>query len=164
MMVLLVSECEKKALPRTRRVLDAFANRIGSNTWQTVITQDGLNALKKLLRKTATKSTAVTCHWIRGASRTELLWMVGNRNKFNAAGMVAVNWTEQELFMDVKPIKLEDHMVYANTHGQPLAEHLFSVAYVAQCLYERLFDQCKLSQPVFIAGAFKRGLERKKGK
>lgn len=153
MMVLLVSECEKKALPRTRRILDAFADRIGSNTWRTVITQDGLNALKKLLRKTASKSTAVSCHWIHGTSRSELLWIVGNRSKFNAEGIVAVNWTDQEVFMDVKPTKLEADTIYANTHGQPLAEHLFSVAYVAQVLYERLFDQRKLSQPVFIAGA-----------
>ncbi|WP_371927315.1 hypothetical protein [Methylomonas subterranea] len=28
----------EKALARTRRVLDAFANRIGDNTWQTVFT------------------------------------------------------------------------------------------------------------------------------
>lgn len=155
MMVLLVSECEKKALPRTRRVLDAFADRIGSNTWRTVITQDGLIAVKKLLRKTASKSTAVSCHIIpaNSRSRMELLWIVGNRRKFNAEGIVAVNWTEQEVFMDVKPTKLEDKIAYANTHGQPLAEHLFAVAYVAQCLYERLFDQGKLGQPIFIAGA-----------
>jgi len=36
MMVTFVSQCEKKSLAKTRRVLDAFANRIGSNTWQTV--------------------------------------------------------------------------------------------------------------------------------
>lgn len=155
MMVLLVSECEKKALPRTRRVLDAFADRIGSNTWRTVITQDGLTALKKLLRKTASKSTAVSCHSIpaNSRSRSKLLWIVGKRSKFNEEGIVAVNWTEQEVLMDVKPTKLEDQTAYANTHGQPLAAHLFSVAYVAQCLYERLFDQTQLSQPIFIAGA-----------
>lgn len=33
MMVLFVSQCEKKALLRTRRILDSFANRIGSHTW-----------------------------------------------------------------------------------------------------------------------------------
>ncbi|MDP2152906.1 MAG: hypothetical protein Q8J66_04525 [Methylotenera sp.] len=60
MMVTFVSQCQKKALNRTRRVLDAFANRIGDNTWQTVITEDGLTAVKKLLRKTATKNTAVS--------------------------------------------------------------------------------------------------------
>ncbi len=48
MMVTFVSQCEKKALNRTRRVLDAFADRIGDNTWQTVITQAGLLAVKTL--------------------------------------------------------------------------------------------------------------------
>ena len=51
MMVTFVSQCEKKALKKTRRVLDAFANRIGDNTWQTVITQEGLNTVKKMLRQ-----------------------------------------------------------------------------------------------------------------
>ena len=52
MMVTFVSQCEKNALKKTRRVLDAFADRIGDNTWQTVITEEGLQAVKKLLRKT----------------------------------------------------------------------------------------------------------------
>lgn len=96
MMVTFVSECEKKALIRTRRVLDAFADRIGSRTWQTVITEEGLQAVKKLLRKTATKNTAVACHWIRSRSRSELVWIVGNRDKFNTEGIVAVNTIDTE--------------------------------------------------------------------
>jgi CRISPR-associated endonuclease/helicase Cas3 len=97
MIVTFISQCEKKAIPRTRRVLDAFADRIGDNTWQTVITEDGLIAVKKLLRKTVTKSTAVSCHWIRGRRRSELLWVVGNRNKFNSEGIVPVNRTQKTL-------------------------------------------------------------------
>lgn len=97
MMVTFVSQCEKKALPRTRRVLDAFANRIGDNTWQTLITEDGLLTVKKMLRQTASKSTAVSCHWIRSRSRSQLLWVVGNRKKFNSEGIVPVNRTEQDL-------------------------------------------------------------------
>ena len=97
MMVTFVSQCEHKALNRTRRVLDAFANRIGSRTWQTVITEEGLQAVKKLLRKTATKNTAVSCHWIRSRSRSELVWLVGNREKFNAEGFVPVNWTRKNI-------------------------------------------------------------------
>jgi len=99
MMVTFVSQCEKKALPKTRRVLDAFANRIGSQTWQTVITQEGLDAVKKLLRKTASKNTAVSCHWIRSRSRSELVWVVGNRGKFNAQGIVPVNTTQKETLL-----------------------------------------------------------------
>ena len=97
MIVTFISQCEKKAIPRTRRILDAFADRIGDNTWQTVITEDGVNAVKKLLRKTVTKSTAVSCHWIRGKRRSELLWVVGNRNKFNSEGIVPVNRTKKKL-------------------------------------------------------------------
>jgi CRISPR-associated endonuclease/helicase Cas3 len=97
MMVTFISQCQKKALNRTRRVLDAFANRIGDNTWQTVITEEGLIAVKTLLRKTATKNTAVSCHWIRSRSRSELVWIVGNRRCFNSEGIVPVNFTESEI-------------------------------------------------------------------
>lgn len=96
-MVTWVSQCDKKALNRTRRVLDSFANRIGDNTWQTIITQEGLIAVKKLLRKTATKNTAVSCHWVRGRTRSELLWIVGKRERFNDEGHVAVNRSKKRL-------------------------------------------------------------------
>ena len=97
MMVVFVSECEKNALKKTRRVLDSFANRIGNNVWQTVITLEGLDAVKKQLRKTASKNTAVACHWLRSRSRAELYWVVGNRHKFNAQGQVPVHHTEKNL-------------------------------------------------------------------
>jgi CRISPR-associated endonuclease/helicase Cas3 len=97
MIVTFVSQCQKKALTRTRRVLDAFANRIGDNTWQTVITEEGLIAVKTLLRKTATKNTAVACHWIGSRSRSELVWIVGNRKRFNSEGIVPVNSTQRRL-------------------------------------------------------------------
>ena len=102
MMVTFVSQCEKNALKKTRRVLDAFADRIGDNTWQTLITEDGLLTVKKMLRQTASKSTAVSCHWIRSRARSQFLWVVGNRNKFNELGVVPVNYTEGgiEQFVD----------------------------------------------------------------
>ncbi|WP_278932502.1 hypothetical protein, partial [Moraxella osloensis] len=77
MLVTFISQCEKKALNRTRRILDAFANRIGDNVWQTAITEDGLDTVKKLLRQSATKSTAVSCHRVRTRQRSELVWVVG---------------------------------------------------------------------------------------
>lgn len=97
MIVIFVSQCEKNALKRTRRVLDAFANRIGDNCWQTIITEEGLSTVKKMLRQTASKSTSVSCHWIRSRSRSDLLWVVGNKKQFNEMGYVAVNSTEQDL-------------------------------------------------------------------
>lgn len=97
MKITFVSQCQKKAQSRTRRVLDSFADRIGDGTWQTLITQEGLIAVKKLLRKTASKNTAVSCHWIRSRSTTELLWIVGNKNKFNQQGIVPVNFTNADI-------------------------------------------------------------------
>ena len=97
MMVTFVSQCEKNALQKTRRVLDAFANRIGDNTWQTLITEEGLLTVKKMLRQTASRSTAVSCHWLRSRSRSQLLWVVDNKKKFNAQGIVPVNSTEKDL-------------------------------------------------------------------
>lgn len=155
MIVTFISQCEKKAIPRTRRVLDAFADRIGDNTWQTVITEDGLIAVKKLLRKTVTKSTAVSCHWIRGRRRSELLWIVGNQNKFNNIGVVPVNSTQKDVFMDVMTMKAKQDAFYANTHLQPLAEHSFAVGYVAQQLFKKVVDNeeyLNLSKVAFLAG------------
>ncbi len=97
MMVTFVAQCEKKSLNKNRRVLDAFANRIGNRTWQTVITNEGLQSVKKLLRQTATKNTAVSCHWVRSRSRSEFLWVVGSKEKFNTEGVVPVNVTKAEI-------------------------------------------------------------------
>ena len=97
MLVTFVSQCEKKALKRTRRILDAFANRIGSNVWQTAITEEGLMTVKRLLRQSATRSTAVSCHRVRTRQRTELVWIVGNKRKFNEVGFVAVNSTKRNI-------------------------------------------------------------------
>jgi CRISPR-associated endonuclease/helicase Cas3 len=46
-----------------------------------------------MLRQTASKSTAVSCHWIRSRSRSQFLWVVGSRHKFNELGVVPVNST-----------------------------------------------------------------------
>lgn len=105
MMVIFVSQCEKNALKKTRRVLDAFADRIGDNTWQTVITEDGLITVKKMLKRTASKSTSVSCHWIRSRSRSEFLWVVGNKLKFNEQGVVPVNITS-------KSLNIEEHFFF----------------------------------------------------
>lgn len=97
MNILLVSQCSKRALTETRRVLDQFAERRGDRTWQTPITQQGLDTLRQLLKKTARRNTAVACHWIRGRDHTELLWIVGNASCFNDKGAVPTNTTERDI-------------------------------------------------------------------
>ncbi len=97
MNVLFVSQCSKRALTETRRILDQFAERKGDRTWQTAMTQAGLDTLRKLLRKTARKNTAVACHWIRGRDYSELLWIVGDGRAFNAEGAVPTNSTATDI-------------------------------------------------------------------
>ena len=97
MNILLVSECTGNALKETRRLIDQFAERRGERTWQTPITQAGLDTLRQLLRQSARKNTAVACHWVRSKDHTELLWIVGNRRAFNEDGGVPIQTTSRKV-------------------------------------------------------------------
>ncbi|SHK88806.1 CRISPR-associated endonuclease/helicase Cas3 [Selenomonas ruminantium] len=97
MMVIFTSQSDKNALKTTRWILDAFANRIGTDTWQTVITEDGLQMVKRLLRRHATKSMSVSCRWIRSRTRSQLLWIVGDSSRFDENGYVPVNSTQKDI-------------------------------------------------------------------
>ncbi len=153
MMVTFVSQCEKNALKKTRRVLDAFADRIGDNTWQTVITEAGLTTVKKMLRQTASKSTAVSCHWIRSRSRSQLLWVVGNKSKFDERGVVPVNSTSSQI--TIGDIEIMTDQFFANTKGQRLDQHLFAVGYLAYKIIKRLVPKNEnLAIAVFISGCW----------
>jgi len=97
MNVLLISQCSKNALTETRRILDQFAERRGDRTWQTAITQQGLDTLHRLLRQTARRNTAVACHWIRGRDHSELIWIVGDARQFNERGATPTNTTGRDI-------------------------------------------------------------------
>ena len=100
MNVLFVSQCSGNALTETRRILDQFGERCGDRVWQTPITEDGLAVVACLLRKTARKNTAVACHWIHGRNHSELLWIIGDRRRFNAVGAVPTNMTARAVLPD----------------------------------------------------------------
>ena len=97
MNITLISQCSKNALVETRRILDQFAERRGERTWQTAITQNGLDTLRRLLRQTARKNTAVACHWIRGKDHSELIWIVGDARQFNERGATPTNTTSRDI-------------------------------------------------------------------
>lgn len=93
MNILLISQCSKKAREQSCQILDQFAERKGDSTWQTAITLEGLETLRRLLRKTARRNTAVACHWIKKSGQTDLLWIVGNVKRFSVTGAVPTNRT-----------------------------------------------------------------------
>jgi len=97
MIVSIKSQCGKKALIETRRILDQFFERAGDRCWEGAITLDGLIMVRKLLRKTARRNTAVVCHRIRGARQLELEWIVGNARLFNAQGKIPANRTGRDV-------------------------------------------------------------------
>jgi len=94
--VVLISACQKKAIPRTRAVLDRYAFRMGESTWTTPITQEGLQSLQISLRATASRNTAVLC--LRRDRKLGLvpLWVVGNRARFGEDWRTPVFVTETE--------------------------------------------------------------------
>ncbi|MBL4650513.1 MAG: CRISPR-associated helicase Cas3' [Aureispira sp.] len=107
---------------------------------------------KKMLRQTASKSTAVSCFWIR--ARSQSLWVVGNKAKFNAEGIVPVNST-QVIDIKMDENKMMNEKVYANTNKQPLDQHLFAVGYLASQLMKKIThseETKNLEKVAFVAG------------
>ena len=96
MKILIISECDKKALTETRRVCDQFSQRTGRRTWLMDITQQGLDTLQAMLKKTARKNTAIACHYIHGPNKSDLLFFIGNRFQFNEHGIVPTNTTSRK--------------------------------------------------------------------
>ena len=99
MIVIFQSESENKSINRVRKILDAYANRIGNNSWMTPITKEGLDTVYHELRRIATKDTAVSCLLVKGRVQSELLWIVGNRGKFDEMGNVPVNETSNNKYI-----------------------------------------------------------------
>ncbi|QHM76539.1 CRISPR-associated nuclease/helicase Cas3 subtype I-F/YPEST [Mixta theicola] len=96
MNILLVSQCNKRALAETCRILDRFAERKGARRWQATITREALTVLYTQLRKTARRDTAVACYRIKSAGQTELLWVAGNLRRFDAGGAVPSDTASSE--------------------------------------------------------------------
>jgi CRISPR-associated endonuclease/helicase Cas3 len=110
MIIFFVSECEKKARNRTVQILDSFAERVGQSSWKARLTMEGLKAVKLLLSRNASRHTAVACHRIVGHSNTKLLWIVGNKRKFNRYGVVSTNYTRVD---SIKQIDNDWHYLEA---------------------------------------------------
>ncbi len=97
MNIILVSQCSGRAINESRRILDQFAERTGVRTWATPITENGLSTVRKLLKQTARKNTAIACHWVHSNGEFELLWIVGKAAMFNERGRVPTNLTERDV-------------------------------------------------------------------
>lgn len=94
MHVVLVSNCEKAALSRTRTIVDRYATRIGDRAWATRITQAALDELWTALKRRASRHTSVACYRSDTTIGLRLVWIVGNRQGYDAHGRFAIATTQ----------------------------------------------------------------------
>jgi len=89
MIVIFISHCHKKALTTTRRILDSYADRIGSRSWKANITLEGLKAIESNLKNKSSKNNSVAC-WIIKNKDIELEWIIGSKKRFNEEGKFSI--------------------------------------------------------------------------
>ena len=102
MIVLFVSECERQALKKSRRILNRYARQIGRRTWLTRISQEGLKDIHAALRNVSSRQMAVSCHRICSRSRTELVWVVGSRRHFDHDGHYAFSSSKRDFLRPLR--------------------------------------------------------------
>ena len=90
MHVVFVSNCELKALPRTRALLDRYASRIGERAWATLITEQALDEVRSALRRGASRQTSVACYRSDAVLGLRPVWVVGSRKSYDPHGRFAV--------------------------------------------------------------------------
>jgi len=95
MHITLISACERRAVKRSRAILDSYAIRTGVRSWATPITLEGLRELRGLLKASATRQTAVACYRNEGRERMRLLWVVGARDCFGPDGHFPAGYTRR---------------------------------------------------------------------
>jgi CRISPR-associated endonuclease/helicase Cas3 len=102
MHVVFISNCELKALPKTRALLDRYASRIGDRAWLTLITQAALDEVHAASRKIATRQTSIACYRNDSVLGMRLLWVVGNKSSYDRHGRFAVS-TQMRAKMTMPP-------------------------------------------------------------
>lgn len=108
MIIVFVSECEKKAFKYSRRVLNKYAQQLGRRTWLARLSEQALQQIYAELRSKASRQMSVSCHRVQGRQQTKLVWIVGTRKHFNDEGYFAFSWTKTDNLHNVpEPTPLE---------------------------------------------------------
>lgn len=146
MHIVLISQCEHRAIARTARVLDAYALRQGDRTWMTPITREGLQTLHSILRAGATRQTAVACYVSQGMRQMRLLWVVGAKSRFGPKGEVAVA-TRRRALRRAEPVVLPAGLRAAALLAR-LAGYLHDLGKFGQMFQNKLIGEGPMADAV----------------
>lgn len=86
MKILLLLECEKDALSRSRRVAAKYLNQIGRRTYLNDLSEKALNLMIKELKEKASRKNSIIIYKISRNTK-ELLLTIGNKNNFTEEGL-----------------------------------------------------------------------------
>lgn len=138
-----VSNCEKRAIKRTRALLDSYAVRTGPNCWATPITQEALEELHRALKRTATRQTSVACFINQGMRGMKLLWIVGSKKYFSDDGRFATGTTGQVKVHREVPAWVRAASLLALAAGK-----MHDIGKASVLFTQKLRSERKLSDPV----------------
>lgn len=122
MHVTLISACERRAVKRSRAILDSYAIRTGVRSWATPITLEGLRELRGLLKASATRQTAVACYRNEGRERGRLLWVVGARDSFGPEGHFPAGHTRRRRLPPPLWLRIVGLLAHAGGLGHDLGK------------------------------------------
>ena len=86
MNIIVISECEKAAWKKTRRVVSKYLFQAGRRTWMGSITEEGLKDLHNELKVIASKNMSVICHKVVARNWTKVAFIVGTKKHFDDSG------------------------------------------------------------------------------
>lgn len=89
MHVVFISNSNGRAASRVRAILDGYAVRIGEAAWSSPMTGEALDEVHRALKRGISRHTSVACYRNRGRDALDLLWVVGNRNRYDSYGRFA---------------------------------------------------------------------------
>ncbi len=145
MIVIFISECEKKSFKISARILNKYAKQIGRRTWTSRLSIEGLSIVKNELQARVSKNMSVTCHKIKGRNRTDLLWIVGTKKHFCRNGLYAFSWSKNDFLKEaIERIPLEKLLIKAIE----FAGLLHDIGKTNAFFVDKLLKNQKISDPI----------------
>lgn len=144
----IVSKCRRKALERTRHVLDNYGQRIGDKTWDVKISQTGYNNLLLNLKQIAKRNNSIGIY-----KDGEIITVIGNKNLFHK-GISPLyikksqNETKKSLYLFMSLIGFLHDIGKANSYFQKVIRGEIEFQPIRHDLISMLMFEFLISNPI----------------